>query len=104
MKIKITNREKEDLKTIIKLLESDSEENILLGISLVKKYRRFYKYMLIYDYNLVTPILCKDDLIDPFDDDLAIFKFSALMKDEDRYGILYFLESVVNEVDCFYQK
>ena len=95
MRIKITETERTELENILSLISNEVQESYKLGINLLKKYK---------NYNLVTPILCKDDLIDPFDDDLAIFKFSALMKDEDRYGILYFLESVVNEVDCFYQK
>lgn len=108
MKIKINEKEKEDLKSIIELLKTNDESNRLLGVSLVKKYKRFYKYICIFDSNSYEAILCKKSFADYYDEDYYVAKYSDIINyacnDNNPYILIDFLNVIINEIDAFYQK
>ena len=107
MKIKIRKKEKEDLKSIIELLDTDKESNVLLAVSLIKKYRRFYKYIWICNSNSREFLLCKHNLWDYFDSEYYVIRYSDMIKEicvNNTYLLVDFLKAVINEVNAFYQK
>lgn len=112
MKIKVSENEKEELIKIKELISSDQLEVRKIGKNMLKKYRRFYKYIWFVTYNVNGhgeydvqdhSVINKEWLsyyVESFSESLA-----ELDNIWSRGQVLRaFIDAVVSDKDVFYMK
>lgn len=116
MKINITEEERKDLENILELLQSSSIEHMKLGISLIKKYKRFKNMIFTYDFNFpentyiprkINSSVNEDTYAKP---DIYYFRFNSIYRTNIESvstrivrGLIFFITALFRNDDSFYK-
>lgn len=109
MKIKVSEKEKKDLIKIKDLISSEQLEVRMMGKELLKKYKRFYKYIWFIVYEKDEYKL-KDhtDIFTSIDKYYIEYFSISLNTLDNRWSrgelLCAFIDAVISGRDVFYQK